>query len=201
MALVPEIESCDAILQAWYPGQAGGTAVANVLLGNYNPSGKLPVTFYKNVNQLPDFEDYNMKGRTYRFMTEKPLFHFGYGLNYTTFVIGNARLNKTKINRNESLKMTIPVSNTGKMSGTEVVQVYVKKVNDIEGPVKTLRGFQRVELAAGKTLQASIELAPSAFEFYDWAQRKMLVTPGEYDVYYGNSSDDKDLKIKRIVIK
>ena len=201
MALVPEIESCDAILQAWYPGQAGGTAVANVLLGNYNPSGKLPVTFYKNVNQLPDFEDYNMKGRTYRFMTEKPLFHFGYGLNYTTFVIGNARLNKTKINRNESLKMTIPVSNTGKMKGTEVVQVYVKKVNDIEGPIKTLRGFQRVELAAGKTLQASIELAPSAFEFYDWAQRKMLVTPGEYDVYYGNSSDDKDLKIKRIVIK
>ena len=110
-------------------------------------------------------------------------------------------MNKTKINRNESLKMTIPVSNTGKMSGTEVVQVYVKKVNDIEGPVKTLRGFQRVGLAAGKTLQASIGLAPSAFEFYDWAQRKMLVTPGEYDVYYGNSSDDKDLKIKRIVIK
>ena len=142
-----------------------------------------------------------MKGRTYRFMTEKPLFHFGYGLNYTSFVIGNARLNKTKIKTNESLKMTIPVSNTGKMSGTEVVQVYVKKVNDIEGPVKTLRGFQRVELAAGKTVQASIELTPSAFEFYDWAQRKMLVTPGEYDVYYGNSSDDKDLKTKRIVIK
>jgi len=201
MALVPEIESCDAILQAWYPGQAGGTAVANVLFGDYNPSGKLPVTFYKNVNQLPDFEDYNMKGRTYRFMTDKPLFHFGYGLNYTSFVIGNARLNKTKIKKNESLKMTISVSNTGKMSGTEVVQVYVKKVNDIEGPVKTLRGFQRVELAAGKTVQASIELAPSAFEFYDWAQRKMLVTPGEYDVYYGNSSDDKDLKTKRIVIK
>ena len=200
MALVPEIESCDAILQAWYPAQAGGTAVANVLFGDYNPSGKLPVTFYKNVNQLPDFEDYNMKGRTYRFMTEKPLFHFGYGLNYTTFVIGNARLNKTKINRNESLKMTIPVSNTGKMSGTEVVQVYVKKVNDIEGPVKTLRGFQRVELAAGKTVQASIELTPSAFEFYDWAQRKMLVTPGEYDVYYGNSSDDKDLKTKSYLV-
>ena len=135
-------------------------------------------------------------------MNDAPLFHFGYGLNYTTFVIGNARLNKTKINRNESLKMTIPVSNTGKMSGTEVVQVYVKKMNDIEGPIKTLRGFQQVELAAGKTAQAIIELTPSAFEFYDWSQRKMMVTPGEYEVYYGNSSDTNDLKsIKINIIK
>ena len=85
MALTPETENCDAILQAWYPGQEGGTAVADVLFGDYNPAGRLPVTFYKNMEQLPDFEDYSMQGRTYRYMKEAPLFPFGYGLSYTTF--------------------------------------------------------------------------------------------------------------------
>jgi len=199
IALVPETQSCDAILQAWYGGESGGQAVADVLFGDYNPSGKLPISFYKNVKQLPDFEDYSMKGRTYRFMSD-PLFPFGFGLSYTNFTIGNAKLSKSAIKNNESVDITIPVTNSGKRNGTEVVQVYVRKVNDIEGPLKTMRGFQRVEIAAGKSAQVTIPLTPSAFEFYDWAQRKMIVMPGEYEVMYGNSSDVKDLKTTKISI-
>ncbi|MDD5186358.1 MAG: glycoside hydrolase family 3 C-terminal domain-containing protein, partial [Paludibacter sp.] len=112
IAMVPETESCDAILQAWYAGESGGQAVADVLFGDYNPSGKLPVTFYKNLRQLPDFEDYSMKGRTYRFMSDS-LFPFGFVLSYTTFKIGNASVDKAEIKSNETVKLTVPVTNTG----------------------------------------------------------------------------------------
>jgi beta-glucosidase len=193
IALTPETESCDAILQAWYGGQSGGQAVADVLFGDYNPSGKLPVTFYKNSGQLGGFEDYSMKGRTYRFMNDA-LFPFGYGLSYTIFKIGEARLNKTAIKAGEAIQLTVPVTNAGKREGTEIVQVYVHKVNDSEGPLKTLRGFKRIEIQAGNTQQVIIELTPTSFEFYDNKQRAMAVTSGEYEIYYGNSSDTKDLK-------
>ena len=200
IALTPETESCDAILQAWYGGQSGGQAVADVLYGDYNPSGKLPITFYKNSDQLGNFEDYSMKNRTYRFMNDA-LFPFGYGLSYTTFKIGEAQLSKTAIAANETVQLTVPVSNTGKRRGTEIVQVYVRKANDIDGPLKTLRGFKRVEIPAGESQQVNIELTPASFEFFDWSQRKMMVTPGEYEVYYGNSSDSKNLKTKKITIR
>jgi beta-glucosidase len=199
IGLVPETESCDAILQAWYSGESGGQAVADILFGDFNPSGKLPVTFYKNINQLGDFEDYSMKGRTYRFMAN-PLFPFGYGLSYTTFSIGEAKLSKSVIKATETIEITIPVSNTGKRSGTEVVQVYIHKVNDIDGPLKTLRGFQRVSVAAGKTSQAEISLPHSSFEFFDRMSGKMVVSAGEYEVLYGNSSDTKNLKSIKIAV-
>ena len=199
IALTPETESCDAIFQAWYGGESGGQAVADVLFGDYNPSGKLPVTFYKRSDQLKDFEDYSMNGLTYRYMNDA-LFPFGYGLSYTKFDIGTVKLDKTKINIGESIQMTIPVTNSGKMDGTEIVQVYVKKVNDIEGPIKTLKGFKRVKLEAGKTQQATIILPPSSFEFFDWNTRQLKVTSGEYEVYYGTSSDSKDLKKINITV-
>jgi len=199
IGFVPETQTCEAILQAWYPGQAGGTAIANVLFGDYNPSGRLPVTFYKNVNQLPDFEDYSMKGRTYRYMSD-PLFPFGFGLSYTTFSIGNAKFSNTSIKSNDSIKLTIPVLNKGKRNGTEIVQVYVRKINDVDGPLKTLKGFQKVDVAAGKTTQAFINLPNTSFEFYDNDNGKMAVNAGEYEVLYGSSSDAKDLKTKRIII-
>jgi beta-glucosidase len=192
IALTPETETCDAILQAWYAGESGGRAVADVLFGDYNPSGKLPVTFYKNSDQLLDFEDYSMKGRTYRYMDDA-LFPFGYGLSYTTFELGTAVLSKKTIKASEAVHLTVPVKNTGKRDGTEIVQVYVRKVNDTDGPSKTLKGFKRVEIPVGKTQEVSIELSPSSFEFYDWDQMRMAVTPGEYQVYYGNSSSLKDL--------
>jgi beta-glucosidase len=200
LAYLPETESCDAILQAWYPGEQGGRAVADVLFGDYNPSGKLPVTFYKDSEKLGDFEDYSMKGRTYRF-TNDYLFPFGYGLSYTSFAIGNASLSKTAIKADESVQLTVPVQNTGKRNGTEIVQVYIRKQDDTDGPLKTLRGFSRIELPAGKTQQAVIELTPVSFEFYDPKSYAMAVTPGKYIIYYGNSSDDKDLKQLTIEIQ
>ena len=197
MGLVPETESCDAILQAWYGGESGGQAVADVLFGDYNPSGKLPVTFYKSIKQLGDFEDYSMKGRTYRYMNDA-LFPFGYGMSYTSFSVGEAKFSKTTLKANETIDLTIPLSNTGKRNGAEVVQVYVHKVNDTSGPIKTLKGFQRVDVSAGKTGQVFISLPYSSFEFFDKTSGKMLVSPGEYEVLYGTSSDTKDLKITKI---
>ena len=200
IALEPELESCDAILQAWYGGEMGGQAVADVLFGDYNPAGKLPISFYRNSDNLGDFEDYSLKGRTYRYTTDV-LFPFGFGLSYTKFEIGNASISKTTLKPNETVQLTIPVRNMGKRSGTEIVQVYIRKVGDVDGPLKTLRGFQRVEVAAGKTQNATIELDYSSFEFYDWDKRKIAVTPGEYVVYYGNSSDSKDLKALNVKIQ
>ena len=200
IGLVPETESCDAILQAWYAGESGGQAIADVLFGDYNPSGKLPITFYRNMQQLPDFENYSMKGRTYRFMSD-PLFPFGFGLSYTTFSIGNATTNKTAIKKEEAVQLRVPVTNAGKRDGTEIVQVYVRKVNDTDGPLKSLRAFQRVDVAAGKTGQVTISLPHTAFEFFDRTIGKMAVSPGEYEVWYGNSSDTRDEKSTRIMIQ
>lgn len=199
IALAPETETCDAILQAWYGGESGGQAAADVLFGDYNPAGKLPITFYKNLGQLPDFEDYSMMGRTYRYMSD-PLFPFGFGLSYTTFTVGEATLSKTSIKADESIDITIPVVNKGKADGTEIVQVYMRKVDDNDGPIKTLRGFQRVNVAAGKTSRAAINLPYSSFEFFDRTSGKMAVTAGKYEVLYGNSSDEKDLKTVKITI-
>lgn len=201
IGLVPETESCVAILQAWYGGESGGQAVADVLFGDYNPSGKLPVTFYKDTTQLADFEDYSMKGRTYRYMTTDPLFQFGFGLSYTRFKIGEASLDKISIKAGEELNLTIPVTNTGNRNGVEIVQVYIKKTNDPDGPVKTLRGYKRAAVDSGKTTAVTIPLNSSAFEFYDATQLKMAVTPGEYEIWYGNSSAIADLKKITLLIK
>jgi beta-glucosidase len=200
IAFKSELETTDAILQAWYGGESGGQAVADVLFGDYNPSGKLPVTFYKNSDNLGDFEDYSMKGRTYRYTTDY-LFPFGFGLSYTQFEIGDADVSKTTITVDDTISITIPVKNTGERDGTEIVQVYVRKVNDIDGPLRTLRGFQRVEVPAGNIRQVKIELPPSSFKFYDREKRNLAITIGEYVVYYGNSSDPVDLKQLSVVIK
>lgn len=201
MALTPETENCDAILQAWYPGQEGGTAVADVLFGDYNPAGRLPVTFYKNMEQLPDFEDYSMQGRTYRYMKEAPLFPFGYGLSYTTFTYGKARADKKRISTGEKMTLTIPVSNTGSRDGEEVVQVYLRREDDPKGPTKTLRAFKRVEITKGKSLNVKIELPYTAFEWFDNSTHTMHPMKGEYEVLYGGSSRTKDLQSIKIQIQ
>jgi beta-glucosidase len=201
IALLDETKSCDAILQAWYGGESGGQAVADVLFGDYNPSGKLPISFYKDSENLGDFEDYSMKGRTYRYTTDV-LFPFGFGLSYTNFNIGNAEFNKTTIKNDESIQLSIPVNNTGDFDGTEIVQVYVRKLNDTEdAPLKTLKGYKRLEVKSGETKNAIIDLPSTAFEFYDWDTLSMNVTAGEYEVYYGTSSDPKDLKMTNIKIQ
>ena len=201
IALEPETKNCEAILQAWYPGQAGGTAVADVLFGDYNPGGRLPVTFYRNMSQLPDFEDYNMTGRTYRYMTQQPLFPFGYGLSYTTFEYGNLSLTKEQIKVGEPLKLTVNVTNNGQRDGEEVVQVYLKKQDDAEGPGKTLRAFKRVRIPAGKSVEVVFDLNGKELEWWDAQSNTMRVCAGRYDVMVGKSSQDRDLQRGSFVIE
>ena len=186
IGLVPETQSCDAILQAWYPGQEGGTAIVEALYGEFNPSGKLPVTFYRSVDQLPEVEDYNMEGHTYRYFRGKPLFPFGFGLSYTDFHFGAAKV------QNGVLEFT--VRNTGKRNGTEVVQLYVRKPGDVGGPNKTLRAFQRVTVMAGGSATVRIPLDDEVFTWWSESAQNMVPMHGEYELLYGSSSDDSDLK-------
>ena len=197
IALEPETEICDAIVQAWYPGQEGGTAVADVLFGDYNPCGKLPVTFYKNDAQLPDYEDYSMKGRTYRYFNDA-LFPFGYGLSFTTFEMSNEHLD---MKDDGSIMISVDVANTGRRDGTEIVQVYIKNPADPDAPLKTLRAFQRVDVKAGQTKSVKLTLARDSFEFFDAETNTMRVKPGTYEVLCGNSSLDKDLKKLNVQIQ
>lgn len=187
VALTTELQTCDAILQAWYPGEQGGTAVADVLFGDYNPGGKLPVTFYKDDSQLPPFDDYDMANRTYRYFKGAPLFPFGYGLSYTTFKVGTPAYDAT------SGKITVKVSNTGKRDGVEIVQAYMRNAADTDGPLKSLRGFARVSLNAGETKTVEIDFPRKSFEGWDVETNTMRVVPGRYDIMVGTSSADKDL--------
>jgi beta-glucosidase len=180
VGLVPESNNAEAILQAWYPGEQGGTAVADVLFGDYNPSGKLPVTFYKNVDQLPDFMDYRMAGRTYRYFKGAPLFPFGYGLSYTTFAFGKPSYKNGKV--------TVNIKNTGKRAGTETVQLYIKNVADINGPIKSLRSFKRIQLNAGETKSVIIDCPRTSFEGWDVKTNTICVVPGNYEIMVGSSS-------------
>ena len=193
MALVPELESCDAILQAWYGGELGGQALAEVLFGQYNPSGKLPITFYKNTEELPDFLDYTMKNRTYRYYTGEALFPFGYGLSYTTFDLGQPVYKYNKVQ--------VRVKNTGNKDGLETIQVYLRNLNDPDGPLKSLRAYTQVALKAGETKTVSIDLPRSSFEGWDVKSNTMRVVPGRYELMVGNSSADKDLKKTVATIK
>ncbi|MCI7400432.1 MAG: glycoside hydrolase family 3 C-terminal domain-containing protein [Prevotella sp.] len=192
IALVPETSTCQAIMQAWYPGERGGDAVADVLFGDYNPSGKLPVTFYRSVDDLPDFLDYTMKNRTYRYFTGKPLWNFGYGLSYTSFSFGKPSYKNGKI--------TVDVSNTGKLDGDEIVQVYLRHTKDNDGPIKSLRGFKRVSIKAGETKRVEIDMPKENFETWDASTNTIRVIGGEYDIMVGNSSIDADLKHIKIVL-
>lgn len=193
IAMVPELESCDAILQWWYGGEQGGTALAEVLFGQYNPSGKLPVTFYRSTDELPDFLDYTMKGRTYRYFQGQPLFPFGFGLSYTTFSVSKP------VYKND--KLQVKVSNTGNRQGLETVQVYIRRVADTEGPLKSLRAYQQVQLAPGETKTISIALPRNSFEGWDASTNTMCVVPGKYEVMVGHSSADSDLQKIFVSIK
>ena len=186
----------DALLQAWYGGQACGLAVADVLFGDYNPAGRLPVTFYASTDQLPDFTDYSMANRTYRYFRGEPLYAFGYGLSYTTFDYGKARVQ----GKPAAMKLTVPVTNTGSRDGEDVVQVYVKSLDDPDAPIKSLKGFARVKIPAGQTANVTVELGSGAFEFYDAALDELSVKPGRYQLLYGGSSRDADLQALEISI-
>jgi len=206
MGIEPETQTCDAILQAWYAGENGGKAIADVIFGDYNPGGKLPVTFYRSDSDLPTFEDYKMKERTYRYFKGSPLFPFGYGLSYTDFNIGTARLSSKSIDsealkKGKKLKISIPVSNEGEMAGSETVQVYIRRNDDVNGPRMSLRGFERVFIAPGNYEKVNIALGYQEFLTFNPDSDRMEIVPGEYTIFYGNSSDEKSLKNLKFTIK
>ena len=195
----------DALLQAWYPGQGGAKALADVLFGDYNPGGKLPVTFYRSNDDLPDFLDYSMKNRTYRYFTGQPQYAFGYGLSYTSFNVGKGKLihKSAKIGKSDKPYTVVvaPVTNTGNREGTETVQVYVKRLGDAGAPIKALKGFQKLTLKPGETKHAVIALTSEAFEYYDEAIDELAVKPGRYQILYGTSSRDSDLQSLDFTVK
>jgi len=163
LAFNREAENIPAILEAWYPGQAGGTAIADVIFGDYNPAGRLPLTFYKSIDQLPAFDDYNMKGKTYRYFKGQPLYEFGYGLSYSTFEYEFINVPET-INTGENIRVAVDVKNTGKMDGDEVVQLYVSLPNSkLQKPIRSLQGFRRIHLKAGENQMVEFMLKPAQF--------------------------------------
>jgi beta-glucosidase len=191
VGLEPESHNAAAILQAWYPGEQGGKAVADVLFGDFNPSGKLPVTFYRNVSQLPDFLDYDMKGRTYRYFKGSPLFPFGYGLSYSLFNFGKPKY----VNG----RLYVNITNSGKYDGDETVQVYIRRIADTDGPLKTLKAFKRVNVKAGQKISVEVDMPRESFEVWDASTNTMRVLPGKYEVLVGKSSADNDLR--KIVVQ
>ncbi len=171
-----------AIVEAWYPGQAAGTALADVLFGDYNPAGRLPVTFYKSTDQLPPFTDYSMKGRTYRYFTGEPLFPFGFGLSYTSFTYRNLRLPRQAAT-GEDVKLSVGVENSGKMAGEEVVELYVKTpIKD--GPIRALEGFQRIGLKPGERKTVQFTLAPKQLASV-LTNGQRMVEPGVFEISVG----------------
>ena len=191
----------DALLQAWYPGQGGSQALAEVIFGDYNPGGKLPVTFYESTNDLPDFLDYSMENRTYRYFRGVPQYAFGYGLSYTTFEVGKGKISKKSMETDGSVTVTVPVTNTGDREGTETVQVYVKALDYAEASIKDLRGFAKVNLKPGETGKVEIVLNGESFQYYDPSIDELSTKPGRYQILYGTSSLDKDLKTLEFEVK
>ncbi len=184
-------EHVPAILEAWYPGQAGGTAIAQVLFGAYNPGGRLPVTFYRDVADLPPFEDYRMAGRTYRFFEGVPLYPFGYGLSYTTFRYDRLRVSRDTLRGDDSMTVAVDVTNTGARGGDEVVQLYVRYPHSaVPRPRRDLRGFRRVTLGPGESRTITFPLTASAFRYWDADAHRWAVENGPVVVEIGASSGD-----------
>ena len=183
----------------WYPGQRGGDAITSVLFGDYNPSGKLPVTFYSSTSELPDFKDYNMqagKGFTYRYYNGEALYPFGHGLSYTNFKYSKLRADKTNLNEKENFKISFNIKNIGAYDGDEVVQVYIKDLKSkLKMPIKQLRGFKRVSLSKGGEKVIEFEFKPiEDFSYYDTDQQKYMVDKGSFEIQVGSSSQDIRLK-------
>ncbi|MCE5332881.1 MAG: glycoside hydrolase family 3 C-terminal domain-containing protein [Bacteroidales bacterium] len=194
-----EAENIPAIIEAWYPGQAGGTAIADVIFGDYNPAGRLPLTFYKDINQIPAFENYDMKGKTYRYFEGEPLYEFGFGLSFTTFEYSIKNI-PAEIKTNENIKVLVDVKNTGKMDGDEVVQLYVSLPDSkLKKPIRSLQGFKRIHLKAGETKTVNFTLKPGQFAARD-NQNVAFVEPGKVVLSIGGKQpDNKSIADKKVV--
>ena len=185
LAINWEADNLPAILEAWYPGQAGGTAIANILFGEYNPAGRLPVTFYKSVGQLPPFENYDMAGRTYRYFEGQPLFPFGFGLSFTNFSYSELSVGKQTISAGETQTVSVTATNSGQMAGDEVVQLYLSFDNAaVPVPIRSLKGFRRIHLAPGESQRVNFELEPRAMSLIDENMDRVVV-PGKIKLAVG----------------
>jgi beta-glucosidase len=179
-------------VEAWYPGEAGGKALADVLFGDYNPSGRLPVTFYQSTDDLPPFEAYEMEGRTYRYFRGKPLFPFGHGLSYTTFQFENLEISQSDAAAGDKITISADVSNNGDCAGDEVVQLYVRQLMSPAQPVKELKGFKRITLQPGECQTVTFTLHVNQLGVYD-EEMKVVVQPGTVEIMVGNSSENLPL--------
>ena len=180
-----------AILQAWYPGEEGGHAVAQVLFGDVNPAGRLPVTFYASTNDLPPFGDYSMNNRTYRYFNGKPLFAFGYGLSYTNFEYVQMAANTTEFGADDTIHLTLTIKNTGEREGDEVEQIYVhQRPNTSAGSKLSLCAFARIHVLAGQRETTTLQIPVRRFRRWDEIQQRYVVDPGQYEITAGRASDD-----------
>jgi beta-glucosidase len=189
-------QNLPAILMGWYPGQRGGNAMADVLFGDVNPAGRLPVTFYKADEKLPAFDDYSMHNRTYRYFSGEALYPFGYGLSYTRFSYSNLNVNQKTFAADESIKVRMQLKNTGKYAGDEVVQVYIKPINPQRArALKELRAVERVHLQKGEQQELSFTLLPNKdLLIYDEQKKAYAVDAGRYEIQVGASSSDIRLR-------
>lgn len=191
IALTWADENVSAIVQAWYPGAQGGRAIASLLLGDYSPSGKLPVTFYRSTEELPDFRDYSMTNRTYRYMTQEALYPFGYGLSYTSFAYERMTSGPSQVTAGEELTYSVKVTNTGERASEETVQLYVKDLEaSVVVPKLELRGFQKLQLAPGESREISFTVTPRALSLID-EQGKRRLEPGQFELSIGGSQPDR----------
>jgi len=202
VSITRENDLVPAILQAWYGGEAAGEAVADVLFGDYNPAGRLPLTFYRSVEDLPPFENYNMQGRTYRYFEGEVLYPFGYGLSYSTFTYDNLILEKNEIGPDGSITVSVDVSNTGDRDGEEVVQLYIRDMESEElRPLKDLRGFEREAIKAGQTIVVSMNLGPDELAYFDESSGEYVVEPGLYEIMVGPSSASEGLLKTELMVR
>ena len=193
LAVTWAAEHIPAIVEAWYPGQAGGDALADVLFGDYNPGGRLPVTYYRSVDDLPPFDDYRMEGRTYRYFAGEPLFPFGYGLSYTTFEFRDLRIRPAQGTIGGQMTVGARVTNTGELAGDEVVQLYVSHLDAaVPRPLKELKGFKRVHLEPGESCVVTFGLHIQQLGYYDETMQ-YAIHPGTVEVLVGRSSQDLPL--------
>jgi beta-glucosidase len=190
----------NAILDAWYPGEEGGAAVAETLSGRNNPAGRLPVTFYKDVSQLPAFDDYSMKGRTYRYFTGTPLYPFGYGLSYTTFAYSGLTVPTTPVAAGSPVVVEATVTNTGKRAGDEVSQLYLSFPDVPGSPLRALRGFQRVHLEPGASQKLHFELQPRDLSMVTEAGEP-IVAEGSYAISVGGNQPYVGVKVPTLPLE
>lgn len=196
VAMPWETSHLPAIVQAWYPGEQGGMAVAKILFGDVNPAGRLPITFNRSTKDLPSFEDYSMKNRTYRYFQGKPLFPFGYGLSYTKFDYGDAKINVEKVARHDDIQLSFTLKNTGARDGDEVAQVYFRHIHScVAQPKLALCAFTRVHLMKGASSAVTMNIPTGRLRYWDVSKKQYIIEPGKYELLIGSSSDDFKLKL------